>query len=136
MRTLWVGVPFAYMQSYDLSGFRTDTEERCGVDDLRRLGIGVDLPVLRQRLLDDKCHRLGCHVLKQVLPLRNCDFAALFPALECFLDMLGGVHAREAANGVMVLQVRFRESGECVALIEQYLAALVYVNLLEGSAVG
>src|ERR1700733_14009520 len=66
----------ANMQSHDLTGLRIHSKKRRIVDDVSRLGIGIDLPVVGQNVFNDKRHRRGRHILEKVFLLYNRNLVA------------------------------------------------------------
>jgi len=107
---IWNGicVVLAHMQSHDLTRLRIHSKECLIVDDLYGLGIGIDLPVVGQNMLNDKRNRRGGHILEKVFLLRNCDLVALHHAVpKSLLDMVRGEYALQVADSVVISKIRF-----------------------------
>jgi len=59
-------VVFAHMHPHDLTRLSIHSEKSLVVYDLYRLGIGIDLPVVRQNVFNDERHRLGGYILENL----------------------------------------------------------------------
>ena len=64
------------MHPHNLTRLSIHSEKSFVVYDLYRLGIGIDLPVIRQNVFNDERHRLGGYILEKVFLLANRDIVA------------------------------------------------------------
>lgn len=121
------------VEAHDLTCIRMDEEDRGLTFESGGLGVGVDVPSLRDKLVDHKDDMLRGDVLNDVFLCSDSDpVAAQLVADEGFLHVLRGEYAFQVANRRIGDQTGFLLADDRVSRVGQKTAALVDMEFPEG----